>query len=267
MLRYLHFFRRAKRLSMLGARYQDRARIFLSYCTLSIRRLMGLPYAALPLAKVKLRFEGKEFPFYYRGLLDFYILEGVFLENDCETHPASPPRTIFDLGSNTGATVLYFKLKYPEARIFAFEPDPENIAVLRKNVEWFKNDVTIFEGAVSGTSVASVDFYIGKEHWSSSLASRSGSDRRISVEMITIDDAMKRYGVDHIDILKFDVEGAEYEIFKNFKRFECAKELVGEVHLDLLGSNVEAFWQLFSEFSILRRPEHNQRLTAVFKRT
>lgn len=266
MRRYITFLRRASNLAAFGASSVDRLRIFSAYLTLSLRRLVGLPYAALPVACVQLRFNGKTAPFYYRGLLDFYILEGVFIKKDCETHPDKPPRVIFDLGSNTGATVLFFKLRYPEAKIYAFEPDPENIAVLRKNVEWFKDDIVLFEGAVSDTSVPSADFYIGKEHWSSSLSSRSVSDHSIEVEMITLDEAMRRNGVGYIDILKFDIEGAEYDVFKGFGALSRVTQLVGEIHLDLLGPHVNDFWRLFENFSITRRPVHNQRLTAVFSR-
>ena len=266
MKRYLTFLQRALRLATLGATPVEKMRVFTQYLTLSLRRLLGLPYAALPLRRVDLRFNEQTFPFYYRGLLDFYILEGAFIEQECDTNPTQSPRIIFDLGSNTGATVLYFKLKYPEATIYAFEPDPDNVAVLRENTKWCSKDVHIFSGALSNKSVSAVDFYIGKEHWSSSLASRDVSDHVISIETITLDDAMKQYGVTHIDIMKFDIEGAEYDVFEHFVGLSQVQQLVGEIHLDLLDSRVEDFWHLFNKFSIQRRPVHNHRLTAVFNR-
>jgi len=266
MYRYIKFFKRALRLSSFGDRYRDRLHIFFAYSILSVRRLIGLPYANRPCACAHIRFNGKTIPFYYRGLLDLYIFDGVFVEEEYETNLQDPPRVIFDLGSNTGATVLYFKLRYPNAKIFAFEPDPENIAVLRKNTAWFSEDVIVFEGAVSDTSAAAIDFYVGGEHWSSSLARRSVSDRRISVAMVTLDDAMKNFGIKTINLLKFDVEGAEYNIFKNFRGLAHTRHLVGEVHLDLFDSKVQDFWILFKDFRIERRPMHHQRLTAVFNR-
>lgn len=266
MRRYFTFFNRALQLSRLGNRYRDRFQIFATYIALSMRRLLGLTYAEFPLRHVELRYKGKVTPFFYRGLLDFYILEGLFVEEEYETHPLTEPRIIFDLGSNTGVSVLYLKLRHPNAKIFAFEPDPKNIAVLRENTEWFKDDLTVFEGAVSDVSNPSADFYIGKEHWSSSLAERIVSDHSIKVEMITLDDAMKHYGVSEIDLMKFDIEGAEYDVFKVFGGLSHVHQLVGEVHLDMLGAKVQGFWELFKDFNIERRPVHYQRLTAVFNR-
>ena len=43
-------------------------------------------------------------------------------------------RTVLDIGANVGVTALYFSQIFPNANIYAFEPAPDNFAVLAKNV-------------------------------------------------------------------------------------------------------------------------------------
>lgn len=43
-------------------------------------------------------------------------------------------RTVLDIGANVGVTALYFSQIFPHADVYAFEPAPDNFAVLRKNV-------------------------------------------------------------------------------------------------------------------------------------
>ena len=54
---------------------------------------------------------------------------------------------IIDGGANAGYSPIWFALKYPQARVLAIEPDPENFAVLKRNVAPFHN-ITAVEAAL-----------------------------------------------------------------------------------------------------------------------
>ena len=41
------------------------------------------------------------------------LLEAIFIDGDYDVPLATPPRTIVDLGSNIGVSILYFKLRVP----------------------------------------------------------------------------------------------------------------------------------------------------------
>src|SRR5271156_3378543 len=41
-------------------------------------------------------------------------------------------KTVLDIGANVGAAALYFARLFPNARIYAFEPAPDNFAVLER---------------------------------------------------------------------------------------------------------------------------------------
>ena len=76
------------------------------------------------------------------GTGDIAILEKVFVRNYYEL-PApvaerlnglcSPPRLV-DLGSNIGLFSAFFLTRFPEAQIVGFEPDPENLEVLKATI-------------------------------------------------------------------------------------------------------------------------------------
>ena len=118
---------------------------------------------------------------------------------------------IIDCGANVGLSVVYFKKKYPSAKIIAVEPDPALFKLLKKNIEsfgwhdiillqkgvWFKDGIIKFkqEGGFSGQ--------IMKCDHSADL---------IEIDAIPLDILINNL---EIGLLKIDIEGAENEIFIN----------------------------------------------------
>ena len=49
-------------------------------------------------------------------------------------NPGVTSPTIFDLGAHIGLSVLYFKIKYPNSRIVAFEPNSNIFPILQENI-------------------------------------------------------------------------------------------------------------------------------------
>ncbi len=254
------FLRRARRLSRLGERLIDRVNIFCSYIALSVLRAMGANYAARAIRSFRLELDGSSARVHFKGLLDFYILEGVFIDREYDVS-LKDARVIFDLGSNTGLTLIFFKLRHPNAMLFAFEPDQSNTAILRKNVEAFKDDVVVYEAAVVGTPAESVPFFVSNEHWSSSGARKKESDKEVNVRAVTLDEVMKEHALQHIDILKFDIEGAEYEVLAGFKGLECVRYIAGEVHEDLIKVPSAQFFALLNDFTYTSNLLHRDRYT------
>src|SRR5688572_6336531 len=44
------------------------------------------------------------------------------------------PKFIVDAGANIGIASIYFATKFPNARVIAIEPEPENFTLLEKNI-------------------------------------------------------------------------------------------------------------------------------------
>ncbi len=60
-------------------------------------------------------------------------------------------------------------------------------------------------------------------------------------------------------LIKFDIEGAEGKIFDGFEKINKVKNLVGEVHLDLMDMTKEDFLKKFNEFRIDVKTVSNKR--------
>jgi len=114
---------------------------------------------------------------------------------------------IIDAGANIGLSILYFKRLYPDAKILAFEPDPEIFPMLAQNVAQL-SDVEVREVA-AWTNDEELTFYS-----EGSLAGSTELDFANKGNAVTIKAERLR---DHIakgpvDFLKIDIEGAENSV-------------------------------------------------------
>ena len=116
------------------------------------------------------------------------------------------PRVIFDLGANVGYASVLLAHRHPEARIVAVEPEPSNVALLRRNVDGLPVDVVA--GAVWPQSGALGLDDPGKGQWGFRVR-EGGAD----VVAVTVPELMARATTDFVDLVKLDVEGAELELF------------------------------------------------------
>jgi FkbM family methyltransferase len=117
---------------------------------------------------------------------------------------------ILDIGANIGYyTLIFAKLVGQEGKVFAFEPEPDNFALLKKNVETngYKN-VILVQKAVSNktekTKLYLCEASAGDHRIYDSLDGR----KSIEIEAIRLDDYFKGYD-GKIDFIKMDIQGAE----------------------------------------------------------
>ena len=180
------------------------------------------------------------------------IKREIFNEEIYHFHSKSDSPLIIDIGSHVGLSVLYFKSLYPDAKIIAFEPDPESYSLLLENIE--ANDLSSVEAidAAVRSFTGTTDLYVGEEEdWRSNsrLASRSwdGSTKlknRVSVNCIKLSSFLK--DIEVIDLVKIDVEGFEKELLGELSRSSAVlHNLIVEVHDDS-SSNIRKLTQLIN---------------------
>ena len=125
--------------------------------------------------------------------------------------------TVIDIGANIGYyTLLAAKLVGEKGRVFAFEPEPRNYALLTTNIEAnaLKNIIAL-QNAVS-SEAGHIKLYLDKfESGSHSLfKSKRSMTEAITVDSVSLDDFFENKDSYHIDIVKIDVEGAEIAVLQ-----------------------------------------------------
>lgn len=140
---------------------------------------------------------------------DFETAEIAFFRSELK-----PGNVVLDVGANGGLyTIIAARVIGPEGRVYAFEPGPEALALLRHNVEINQlTNVTIIEAAVSNKT-GEASFGIASDSALSSLVNTDRADQKINewskVTTIRLDDAVEKYEIPRVDFIKVDVEGAE----------------------------------------------------------
>lgn len=123
--------------------------------------------------------------------------------------PSCPVGIIIDAGANIGDTTAWYLSKFPEARVIALEPDPENFRVLELNCRPYGSRVSLLcaalwaeTGRVSLRHPGACDA-VSVHEW----------DGTNDCQGISMPDLMQSQGISHVDVLKIDIEDAECALF------------------------------------------------------
>lgn len=118
-------------------------------------------------------------------------------------------KIIVDVGANVGFFSKLCRELFPNSRIYAIEPIPQINSCLKRN---FAGDVNTTLSDVAISDVAGkTSMNFNDELSSISSFNKNGN---IIVKTETLDDLIKRNGIDHIDILKIDVEMFEAHVLR-----------------------------------------------------
>ncbi len=123
---------------------------------------------------------------------------------------------VLDVGANIGYyTLIFAKLVGDTGKVFAFEPDPTNFQILKKNIalNGYKN-VELIQKALSDKN-QKVTLILNKQNTAGNYLSskHQTSKNSIQIDAITTDDYFKNFK-QKIDFIKIDVEGAETMVLK-----------------------------------------------------
>ena len=166
---------------------------------------------------------------------DIRVFKQIFVDNEYDSlNLPETAKTIIDLGANIGLSALFFIKKFPASRIVAVEPDAVNFSIMEKNLEKFSKSISFLQAAIWPTDgevslVEEDDDHTSLGAWGYRTEASNGNSG-LSVKAVTIPTIMKQYGMDFVDILKVDIEGAEYELFE--KNYEDWIDKVGLIIIE-----------------------------------
>lgn len=166
-----------------------------------------------PLRGCRLRYEKMVTFHAMLGLLDrdiFRVMERVLVRS------GSVPRnaTVADVGANIGIYTLWFaRVMAPRGRVYAFEPGPLALVLLKESVAVNRLANVEIEEQACGAEVGLASFHVAANFHTSSLvtencAQMAGSTGTITVRQITLDAYFAEdSGRPAPDMIKMDIEG------------------------------------------------------------
>jgi len=158
----------------------------------------------------------------------------------------------FDIGANKGQTIKLLKKVSCKSLIYSFEPDP---IVFKKLVTKNKHPGVNFFNIAVGDSSGRYPFYISPLNETSTLimpdllsaynkkkAMILGMNiekmyAKTEVDVTTIDQFILQHKINHIDLLKLDVEGAEFQALLGAKNSFC-KNMISIVQFELQNNDL-----------------------------
>jgi FkbM family methyltransferase len=125
---------------------------------------------------------------------------------------------VVDGGAYTGTfTMIAANMVGDEGKVIAFEPDTENHKRLLANIKLndLKNVIVIPKGLWS--SDTKLPFRDAHNIGSSFIFDEPCGDSIIDLPVVSLDREFERLGIEKVDFIKMDVEGAEIEAIKGAK--------------------------------------------------
>ena len=179
-----------------------------------------------------------------------------------------PGDTFVDIGANIGwFTLLASRLVGNSGHVIAFEPDPENYAILARNIERnsMKN-VTPVKAALS-CSPGNGWLYKSPDNLGDHRLFQCDGRESVSVELTRISDHIDW----DIDFIKCDTQGHEWHVFSGMAGYfdQCEKRppILLEVWpngLEASGGNVDSLAAMFDGYGYDTGPIINAGISAKF---
>ena len=160
-----------------------------------------------------------------------------FLPNEIK-----PGMNVLEAGANIGYYLIQeARMVGEEGHIYAFEPDPNNIDLLNKNIALNEITNVTFNPAALGNQEGKIKFNLADRGNLSGFTFET--DKSVDVQMYKGDEILKGKRIDYV---RMDVEGFELEILKGLENLlkESVKGLFIEIHPTYLlehGSSLEHF--------------------------
>ena len=149
------------------------------------------------------------------------LAKSVFEE--CNVHQRKELCTFFDVGANIGLFTVFVKDYFPDAIVHVFEADSQLLPYIEKNINGLKN-VHIHNLAVSDKHRDRLSFYRNNNSLQTNSLFKEAvqpfakSIDEFEVESCSLDGFAEDNGIEKVDLIKVDIQGAEYIALKSGTR-------------------------------------------------
>jgi FkbM family methyltransferase len=187
--------------------------------------------------KMQLRNLSSDFNVFHQVLIEE---EYSFAKDLYQKYFGTEPRNLLDIGANIGLTSIYFSSAYPNINIIAVEAEESNFTQLKSNTASYSN-INPVKAAIwnSKTTLKIGDNFRDGRSWAFQVNTQNGFQE---VEAMTLQDLTEKFSIEHVDILKIDIEGAEKQVILEDKTIDKVlsntKLVCVEIH-DSIVSRIE----------------------------
>jgi len=169
-----------------------------------------------------------------------------------ETLAAFAPGTLFDVGANIGDWSIAAATRCPHASVHAFEIAAPTWDILRERTRQFP------QIKAWNIGFADVAGPIRIRHYGSLSALTTSTDyphpfafTELDAEVMTGDAFASAHGIEHIDLLKIDVEGMEHRVLNGFREM-LSRKLIDLIQFEYGRVNIVNRFLLRDFYSFFR---------------
>lgn len=173
---------------------------------------------------------------------------------------------IFDVGANRGNYSRNIKKRFPNSKIYCFEPNPYIFEKINENKE---NNLLAFNIGMSSKE-GEQKMFLSKDDINGELSSlnedvikvihQQKNTNSVNIKTTTIDKFCKDKQINNIDLLKIDTEGHELEILKGASAM-IAQKRIRVIQFEFNEMNIISrtflrdFYDLLKEYDFYRLSE------------
>lgn len=173
--------------------------------------------------------------------IDLHVWREVFEFGEYGCVDVEDAAWILDIGGNVGFSALWFAQRYPEARIVVVEPDHGNYEMLLANVGG-EPRIHPIRAAIAPAGAPRQRVVTGVVRFGGATLETMPVDEEIDgvdgaidddsvVDSIDVATILDRFGIDRLDLMKIDVEGAELAVFEDSAAWiDRVDAIVAELH-------------------------------------
>lgn len=178
-------------------------------------------------------------------------------------------RICIDVGANIGVhTLPLASLVGPAGRVFAFEPDNLNFALLKKNLA--ENGIMNVEAIQAAAGAAAGTGSLKRSDWNyGDHRLRSVRDGKGEIRIVPLDDVLETVAAGSVKFIKIDVQGYEAAVLRG-ARYTLARNPGAIVLLELspallreAGSSATELLQLLSELRLTGWEINDYRISPI----
>ncbi len=206
--------------------------LLLSWVSLKRQKALALIYHRLGHVSFRRPFRGRTLQW---ARADFGFIREIFERRSYTALPEmeiGESDTVVDAGANVGAFTLFAAVHASRGRVIALEPNRALVRDLARNVKANAlANVEVADAALSATDGTATLWHAPTGSGNDSLIK---GNRQTGEEVATVSfpRLMERYGMDRVDFLKVDIEGAEWETLAEATWLGRVRRIAVEVHGD-----------------------------------